>query len=93
MIGGISVMVLYYCVLKRTKGGKGRTFLFPGCFMMVIVLCVMKEDVKGWRLESHGHEGKSQGMKKNERMKWGEQDSVALWERLWMERSGSGCDS
>ena len=64
-------MVLYYCVLKRTKGGKGRTFLFPGCFMMVIVLCVMKEDVKGWRLESHGHEGKSQGMKKNERMKWG----------------------
>lgn len=64
-------MVLYYCVLKRTKGGKGRTFLFPGCFMMVIVLCVMKEDVKGWRLESHGHEGKSQGMKKNGRMKWG----------------------
>ena len=52
MIGGISVMVLYYCVLKRTKGGKGRTFLFPGCYMMVIVLCVMKEDVKGWRLES-----------------------------------------
>ena len=62
-------MVLYYCVLKRTKGGKGRTFLFPGCFMMVIVLCVMKEDVKGWRLESHGHERKSQGMKKNGRMK------------------------
>ena len=64
-------MVLYYCVLKRTKGGKGRTFLFPGCIVRVISLCMMKEDVKGWYLESHGHERKSQGMKKNGRVKWG----------------------
>ena len=60
MIGGISVMVLYYCVLKRTKGGKGRAFLFPGCVVRVIALCMVKEDVKGCHLESHGHERKSQ---------------------------------
>ena len=55
-------MVLYYCVLKRTKGGKGRTFLFPGCFMMVIALFMMKVDVKGWYLESHGDESISEFM-------------------------------
>lgn len=63
-------MVLYYCMLKRTKGGKGRAFLFPGCVVRVIALRVMKEDVKGCHLESYGHERKSQGMKKNERVKW-----------------------
>ena len=32
-------------------------------------MCMVKEDVKGCHLESHGHERKSQGMKKNGRMK------------------------